>query len=81
MSCMRSIIQFNIWQEDGVYIAAAVDAPIATQGSTFDELQENIRDAVAVYFEGDDPASLGFERLPTILTSFEVSPLAYAGRA
>jgi predicted RNase H-like HicB family nuclease len=77
---MRSIIQFNIWQEDGAYVAAAVNVPIATEGSTFDELQENIRDAVATYFEGDDPAALGFERLPTILTNYEVSPQAYAGR-
>ena len=77
---MRSIIQFNIWQEDGAYVAAAANVPIATEGSTFDELQENIRDAVATYFEGDDPASLGFERLPTILTNYEVSPQAYAGR-
>ena len=77
---MKSIIQFNISYEDGAYVAAAVDVPIATEGSTFDELQENIRDAVATYFEGDEPASLGFERLPTILINYEVSPLAYAGR-
>ena len=78
---MKSIIQFNISHEDGAYVAAAVDVPIATEGSTFDELQENIRDAVATYFEGDEPASLGFERLPTILINYEMSPLAYAGRA
>jgi predicted RNase H-like HicB family nuclease len=80
MSHMRSTIHFNVWQEDGMYIAAAVDVPIATEGATFEELQENIRDVVAVYFEDEDLASLGFERLPTILTNFEVSPQAYAGR-
>jgi hypothetical protein len=77
---MRSIIQFNIWQEDGVYIAEAVDASIATQGYTFDGLPDNIWDAVVVYFEGDDPVALGFEELPAILTDFEVSPVTYAGR-
>src|SRR5277367_3242262 len=80
MGHMRSTIHFNIWQEDGMYVAAAVDVPIATEGGTFEELQENIRDVVAVYFEDEDLASLGFERLPTILTNFEVSPQAYAGR-
>ena len=80
MSYMRSTIHFNIWQEDGMYVAAAVDVPIATEGATFEELQDNIRDIVAVYFEGEDLTSLGFERLPTILTNFEVSPQAYAGR-
>jgi hypothetical protein len=78
---MRSIIQFKVWREDDMYVAAAADAPIATEGSTFEELYENVRDAVATYFLGDDPASLGFERAPSILTNFEVPPLTYAGRS
>ena len=49
---MKSIIQFTISREDGVYTADAVNAPIITEGSTFEELQENIRDAVALFFEG-----------------------------
>jgi predicted RNase H-like HicB family nuclease len=77
---MKSIVQFNISREDGVYTADGVNAPIATEGATFEELQENIRDAVALYFEGDDPASLGFERIPAILTNFEVSQPLHAGR-
>src|ERR1700735_44560 len=71
MTCMRSTIHFNIWQEDGMYVAAAVDVPIATEGGTFEELQENIRDVIAVYFEDEDLASLGFKRLPTILTNLQ----------
>ena len=78
---MKSIIQFNISQEDGVYTADGMNAPIVTEGATFEELQENIRDAVALYFEGDDPTSLGFERTPAILTNFEVRQLQHAGRA
>ena len=77
---MKSILQFDISHEDGVYTASGVNAPIVTEGSTFEELQENIRDAVALYFEGDDPASLGFDRAPAILTNFEVSRPLYAGR-
>ncbi len=77
---MKSIIQFNISHEDGVYTAAGVNAPIITEARTFEELQDNIRDAVALYFEGDDPASLGFDKSPAILTNFEVSPLMHAGR-
>ena len=64
---MKSIMQFQISHEDGVYTASGVNAPIVTEGSTFEELQDNIRDAVALYFEGDDPASLGFDRTPAIL--------------
>ena len=78
---MRSIIQFDISREDEIYTANAVGAPIVTEAHTFEELQDNIRDAVALYFEGDDPASLGFEKSPAILTNFEVSPIIHAGRS
>ena len=77
---MKSIIQFEISHEDGVYTAGGVNAPIVTEGATFEELQANIRDAVALYFEGDDPAALGFDRTPSILTNFEVPQPQYAGR-
>ena len=78
---MKSIIQFEISHSDGVYTAGGVNAPIITEGATFEELQENIRDAVALYFEGEDPASLGFDRAPSILTNYEVPQPMYAGRA
>ena len=78
---MKSIIQFDISHDNGVYTASAVNAPIVTEGATFEALQDNIRDAVALYFEGDDPALLGFERRPAILTSFEVTAPMHAGRA
>jgi predicted RNase H-like HicB family nuclease len=77
---MKSIIQFEVSHEDGVYTAGGVNAPIVTEGASFEELQENIRDAVALFFEGDDPASLGFDRAPSILTNFEVAQPLYAGR-
>ena len=60
---MKSIIQFNIAFENGVYTADGVNAPIVTEGSTFEELQENIRDAVALYFEGDDRRTASARRL------------------
>jgi len=77
---MKAIIQFNVSQEDGAYTADGVNVPIVTEGATFEELQENIRDAVALYFEGEDSASLGFEKVPAILTNFEVSQPLHAGR-
>lgn len=37
--------------------------------------------AVALYFESDNVASLGFSTFPAILTNFELSPSLYEGRA
>ena len=78
---MKSILQFNISLEDGVYTADGANVPIVTEGATFEDLQDNIRDAVALYFNGEDPVTLGFEKSPAILTNFEVSQPLYAGRA
>jgi len=78
---MKSIIQFNISEGDGGYTAQGMDVPIVTEGETFEQLQDNNRDAVALFFEGDNPAALGFTRMPSVLTNFEVSPPSYAGRA
>lgn len=73
---MSNIVQFLISQEDGVYTASGVNAPIVTQGATFEKLQKSIREAVELYFEDEDPRELGFGPAPSILTSFEI-PLAH----
>lgn len=70
---MKNIVQFSVSHEDGFYTAEALNAPIVTQGKTFEELQANIREAVELYFEDEDPAELGFNSSePSILTSFEL---------
>ena len=69
---MKNIIQFSISHEDGVYVAEGVNVPIVTDGVTFEELRANIKEAVELYFEGEDPAELGFGATPSILTSFEL---------
>ena len=46
---MRSIIQFTISHEDDIYTAEGVNAPIVTEARTFEELQDNIRDAAHLF--------------------------------
>ena len=78
---MHGILQFNISFEDNGYTADGVNAPIVTFGRTFEELQRNIRDAVALFFEGEEPRALGFSASPSILTSFELPTIAYGDKA
>lgn len=61
---MKNIIRFLVTEEDGFYTANGVNVPIVTEGQTFEELQKNIREAVALYSQGDSPASLGFGATP-----------------
>lgn len=70
---MKNILQFIITEEDGVYTASATNAGIVTDGKNFEELKKNILEAVELYFEGEDPVSLGFSAAPSILTNYELS--------
>lgn len=54
---MSSILEFNISFEDGAYTANGINAPIVTFGRTLEELQRNIREAVALFFEDEEPSS------------------------
>ncbi len=70
---MSSIIQFTIKKdEDGVYCAKAIDFPIFTSGKTLPELEDNIREATALYMEDEDLVSLGISAEPSLLVSFEI---------
>lgn len=76
---MSSIIQFTIKKdEDGIYCAKAVDFPIFTSGKTLPELENNIREATALFIEDEDLVSLGISAEPSLLANFEISRIAYA---
>jgi len=74
----RSIIQFQIIESDGGYVAEGVNVPIVTQGDTLDELTENIREAVGLFVEDEDLSELGFATTPSVLVNFELSTLVHA---
>ena len=76
---MKNIIQFSIEKsEDGLYVASAIGHFIVTQAITFDELQNNIKEAVALYLEGENPTELGLSPHPSLLANFEIPQKAYA---
>ena len=41
------------------------------EGKTIEELMANIKDAVALYFEGENLAELGFIPKPSVVINFE----------
>jgi len=78
---MVNIIQFLISREDGAYTAEGVNLPVVTEGKTFEELTANIKEAVELFFENENPATLGFGPMPSILTSFELSANIHGHKA
>ena len=75
---MKSIIQFQISESDGGYIAEGITVPIVTQGNTLDELTTNIREAVELYVEDENLAELGFVAAPSVLVNFELPAFVHA---
>ena len=63
--------------EESGYIAACVEIAAVTQGETLDEVTRNLREAAALFLQGEDLASLGLAQNPTLLVTMEVEP-AYA---
>jgi len=56
------------------YIAKCLNIPAVTQGRTLDEVVANLEEAIELYFEGENPAELGFVPDPVILITFELEP-------
>ena len=75
---MKGIIQFQISESEGGYVAEGINVPIVTQADTLDELSLNIREAVSLHFEGENMAEFGFSNTPSVLVNFELPVLAHA---
>lgn len=56
------------------YVATCEEIAVVTQGETLDEVAANLREAVALHFEGEDMAALDFVRDPKIIITLEVVP-------
>ena len=76
---MKNNIQFSITKEsEGYYVASGIGHPIVTQADTLDELQDNIREAVELYIDGEDLAELGLSSRPSLLMNIELPQVDYA---
>ena len=77
LNAMKNIIQVHIYKIDQYFVAECLDLPVVTQGKTLDELAQNLKEAIALQLEGEDPADFGLIKDPSVLVSFEIEP-AYA---
>ena len=73
MTLKRTVKAFVRWGETH-YVAECMDISVVTQGKTLDETMANLREAIELYFEGEDPAESGFTPDPSILVTLEFEP-------
>lgn len=60
------------------YVAECVELPVVTQGSTLDLTVSNLREAVLLQLEDEDPADFGLTPPLSIIATLEIVPLAGA---
>lgn len=75
---MKKIIQVHISKGEKYFIAECADLPVVTQGKSLDELANNLREAISLQLEGENPADFDLAQKPSILASFELESSVYA---
>ena len=56
---MKRIIQVRIFRGEKYFVAECFDLPVVTQAATLDELMKNVKEAIALQLEGENPADFG----------------------
>ena len=77
MTTMKHIIQFRVYKGEKYYIGESLDLPIVTQGKTIDEVVSNLREALTLHLENEDPAEFDLAPRPSVMVNFELD-MAYA---
>ena len=73
---MRRNINAFVHMNDGHYVAECLGVSIVTQGRTLDETIANLREAAALYLDGEDPAEHGLVSDPGLLVTLDLGPVA-----
>ena len=74
MTALQHNIKAFIRKGENQYIAECLEIAVVTQGSTLDETIANLREAVALHLENENPAEFGLAPNPTLLLTMELEP-------
>ena len=66
---MKRIIQVRISRGGKYNVADCFDLPVVTQAATLDELMKNVKEAIALQLDGENPADFGLAPHPSILAT------------
>ena len=69
----RDTIHVVVRRSAGFYVAESLELALVTQGRSLDELLRNLRQAVRLHLEGEDPGELGLTASPRIAVTYEES--------
>lgn len=73
MRHLQRTIKAVIYEGDeSGYVGSCFDLPVVTQGNTLGEVVSNLKEAIELHFEGEDPAEMGYVENPAILITYEM---------
>lgn len=67
----RDTIHVVARRSGGFYVAESLELALVTQGRSLDELMTNLRQAVRLHLEGEDPRAFGLSASPRIAVTYE----------
>lgn len=76
---MKRSIKAFITPGEKFFVAECLEIGVITQGRTVDETIANLKEAVALFLDGEDPAEYGLAPSPSLLITLEVEPIADVG--
>jgi predicted RNase H-like HicB family nuclease len=68
---LRDTLHATVSRGESEYVAECWELAVVTQGRTLDEVVANLLDALGLHLEGEDLASLGLQRSPRLVVSYE----------
>ena len=67
----RDAVHAVVTESEGWYVAECLEFAVVTQARSFDDLLANLREALALHMDGEDPAWLGLSSSPRLFVSYE----------
>ncbi len=67
----RDTIHVVVRRSAGFYVAEGLELALVTQGRLLDELLRNLRQAIRLHLESEDPALFGLSTSPRIAVTYE----------
>ena len=74
MQLQQTVKSFIRPGEQSGYVAECLEISVVTQGETLDEVVQNLKEAVSLHLEDENPAEFGLIENPSILVTFELQP-------
>ncbi|MBN2238209.1 MAG: type II toxin-antitoxin system HicB family antitoxin [Dehalococcoidales bacterium] len=72
---MRQTIKAYIHKGEKYYVAECLELAVVTQGITLDETVANLKEAVSLHLEDENPEDFDLVPNPTLLITMELEPV------